>query len=512
MSELSDAVASAGRTVSDRTVEAEPGEWAGAPPKDDPYLATLTANGADIKKRGVAHATAIMMAAANLDNRHLRAQFRERDQYPFRAPTGEHGLDVGLVRAEVERVHKQLLGRDAIILALLAWTALASDTAGYDDISSVFAGNAPAILGCFLAAVTTIFMYRLVAKARVRSIFREGVQDQAGAPARDDNITISGGFTPFVGSGGLLDGWSFTINLAKPENNAHPTQPVSVAELYAETEKDLRSLHIDGLELKDELFVDGRDVREAGLFDLARPARPQTRWPSVELASSNPRIRHYRVVRIPIWGGQVVLSAFLKYTKVADTLAVETRIHVLPPLAEKYAAYESLPLTASAGTVLADFGSSVLVAPVVLIEILFGAAAFVAGGFIDMLRGPESRSLKQIKNDRRYNFGWPASLREKWASGSYERYFQMVDNDFQTKMIKETLLNSLTESLEARNICTKTLNEASTKIFNHGVMMTGGSLNAESMAVGKGASATINSLLGKGKSGNQSNRGVQHGQ
>jgi hypothetical protein len=512
MSDLSDAIASPDRTVSDRKVPAEPGEWAGAPPQDDPYLAAMAASGADSKKRGVARATAIMMAAANLDNRRLRAQFRERDQYPFRAPTGEHGLDVGLIRAEVERGHKQLLARDAIILALLAWTAWASDTAEFDDISSFFVGNAPAILGFFLAATITVFTHRLLAKARVRSIFRQGVQNQASAPARDENVTISGGFTPFVGSGGQFDGWSFTINLAKADNNAHATQPVSVAELYAETEHDLRGLHIDGLELKDEVFVDGRDVREAGLFDIAHPARPKTRLPSVELASSNPRIRHYRVARIPVWGGQVVLSAFLKYTKVADTLFVETRIHVLSPLAEKFAAYESLPLTASVRTVLADFGSSVAVAPAVLIELLFGVAVFLSGGFIGMLRRPESRSLKQIKDDRRYNFGWPASLRETWSSGSYERYFQMVDNDFQTMMIKETLLNSLIESLEARNICTKTLNEASTKIFNHGVMMTGGSLNAQSMAVGKGAAATINSLLGKAKSGNQSNRGVQHGQ
>jgi hypothetical protein len=508
MSDLSDAVATPDRTVSDRKAPAEPGEWAGAPPKDDPYLATLSASGADSKKRGVAHATAIMMAAANLDNRPLRAQFRERDQYPFRAPTGEHGLDVDLIRDEVERAHSQLLARDAIILAILAWTAWASDTAGSEEISSFFVGNATAILGVFLAVTITIFIHRLLAKARVRSIFRQGVQHQAGAPASDENLTISGGFTPFVGSGGLLDGWSFAINLAKPENNAHATQPVSVAELYAETEQDLRGLHIDGLELKDELFVDGRDVREAGLFDLAHPAKPKTRLPSVELASSNPRIRHYRAVRIPIWGGQVVLSAFLKYTKVADMLFVETRIHVLTPLAEKFAAYESLPLSASVRTVLADFGSSVLVAPVVLIDVLLRTAAFVAGGFIDMLRGPESRSLKQIKNDRRYNFGWPVSLRETWSSGAYERYFQMIDNDFQTKMIKETLLNSLIESLEARNICTKTLNEASTTIFNHGVMMTGGSLNARSMAVGKGAASTINSLLPKGKPGNQSKRGV----
>jgi hypothetical protein len=460
---------------------------------------------------GFNRATAIMLAAANLNTKLLHTQIQERKRHPLRAAAEEHGLDMALIEAEVSAGRKRQATRDWVCLALfLVGILVASsqleqvseDSAGYEAFKT---------LGIFfIGMVGMVFQHRLRAKARVREIFRRCESDDSLYRAEYKNVVISGGYSPFVGAGAEVSAWSFTINLAKPDHAAREVRPLAIADLYRETEEALAKLPISGLELKDELFVDGRDVRRVPcLFDAALRERPKTEITTAELGalaqSNHPKIRHYRVIRAQLWGGQVVLSTYLKYRKLGDTLFVETRMRVLSPLDEKFAAHESLPVHVSAKGSLKDLGYSLIAATVIWLPPLLTLSHFVMGGFMELLANPHARNRKAIDTDRRYNFGWPISLRELWSGGSYERYFQMVDNDFHTKMIKETLLDSLIDSLEKRNICTTTLSEATTKIFNEGVILTGGAINAKTMAVGKGAAATMSSMLsGKKASSHQS--------
>jgi hypothetical protein len=467
-------------------------------PEYEPFLLAIPERPvvADTSDAGVSRATMIMMAAANLNTGPLLAQFRERDEFPFRADSGEHGVDIARVREELESARTRKLIRDGVLAAVLI-IGVASQRAL--DTGPVF----PILL--FLAIMLIVFAHQHAVNARVRHIFRQGARDDAACLAPDANVTISGGHSPFVGAGPEISGWSFTVNVARADNEAHEVKPVAAADLYRETDEALRKLGIDGLELRDELFVDGRDVSSLPpIFNNTCPGKPRSRLTPAELDDlvqrSSSKIRHYHVIRVQLWSGQLVLSVFLKYTKLADTLFVETRMRLLPPLQEKYAAYESRPVTSSARTVVKEIAYSALAAPVVAVVAMFSVLDWVSRKFPHMST-PETRSLRAIRNDRHYNFGWAASLRETWASSTWERYFQMVDNDFHTKMIKETLLDALVQSLEKRNICTTTLNEATVKIFNDGVMLTGGSLTAQNLAVGQGAAATFNSLLSPGKAG-----------
>lgn len=138
---------------------------------------------------------------------------------------------------------------------------------------------------------------------------------------------------------------------------------------------------------------------------------------------------------------------------------------------------------------------SALRATYVWAPVLLRAVNFVSGGFLHSEARCRRRSKKEVLRNQRYNYGWKNSLREEWAGRDYERYFQKMDLDFCKKVVQESLLDSLLKSLQMRNICTDSLKSATTTIHNEGVIVNGGSLQAENITAGKSAKATIQTMV-----------------
>lgn len=59
------------------------------------------------------------------------------------------------------------------------------------------------------------------------------------------------------------------------------------------------------------------------------------------------------------------------------------------------------------------------------------------------------------------------------------------------KAIERRILDTITEFLEARNIDTSDIKERRTTILNHGVIITGGSIQAEALAVGDKSASVV---------------------
>jgi len=116
--------------------------------------------------------------------------------------------------------------------------------------------------------------------------------------------------------------------------------------------------------------------------------------------------------------------------------------------------------------------------------------AYFQGVFFSNTRHQTWKS--EVEANRRYNYGWEFSLREKWSMTSYERYFQMVDKDFLQKMFTGCFFSSLQKYLSDHNIETDQFKQTTTKIINEGVLITGGEIKAENMAVGKRPRVNLN--------------------
>lgn len=82
------------------------------------------------------------------------------------------------------------------------------------------------------------------------------------------------------------------------------------------------------------------------------------------------------------------------------------------------------------------------------------------------------------------------SPREAAADPRDQRYFQELDTSLYAKVVERQILQAITDFLTDHGIDTSEFTERQTTILNHGIYVTGGSLNVQSMAVGKRARAT----------------------
>jgi hypothetical protein len=101
----------------------------------------------------------------------------------------------------------------------------------------------------------------------------------------------------------------------------------------------------------------------------------------------------------------------------------------------------------------------------------------------------DNRRREMLERTPLFNYGTVTSLRQYLSSGEYGHYFQKMDGDLYNKLFEHEVLDSLVEFLDAHNVDTSELKERQTTILNNGVMVQGGDVKAESLAVGSGARA-----------------------
>ncbi len=443
--------------------------------------------------------TAIMLAAANIYWREILSVIDSRRAIPIKAATPEFGLRVDQIHSEAKQARKRALYFDIVIgiVAIIGLSVLFPASYNSDEYGEYVLPWTSIIVTLLLVALAD-HLSRRAGLIRVREIIKSLDNTNAKGKSTNDprNVSVSGGYSPFVGAGSDIGGWSFTVNLDEPERIGDVVTPTTAEELYAETSAALDRLEIPNLIVRDEAFVHGRDIR--GLQELmpegpfSQPSDTISAQVMVQLIGRNePILRHYKTIRLELWDGQLILSNFLRYSIVSGTLFVENRAFVLLPLLDKYSDLQNLPLVSTPGDLIRDFVASLFRAPFIWMPVLFAAFNYIQGGFLHSEKRWYKSNRKEVERNRKYNYGWITSLREVWSGKEYSRYFQLIDKDFYGKLVKETLLDSLFKSLDKRNISTAGFKDASTRIYNEGVIVNGGTLQAESIAAGSGARASV---------------------
>lgn len=450
---------------------------------------------------------ALMRAAAALDWFSILQAIDARRKAVFRAPTVELGLSIAQIRAEAERARRRAFSFDLLIgmaglFGVIAGMIVLNRLFGADAelLAEEDNSSAAAIVLCAYAVIVCADWTRLrMAKQRAREILgthaAERAYDTADCARDQPNVVVSGGYNPFVGAGHRVGGWSFTMNLAQPEDPNTPVQQATAKALYEEAESALHVLGMPNFIVRDEIYVDGRDVRDIPQLMPHDPfQRPidtlSARDMEQQIGKSDDRIRHYKAIRSVLWDSQIVLSTFLRYVVVKNVLFVEARMFALPPLMQKFLDLKNLPLVPQFSERAKDFTASLMRATFIWIAALANIVSSIANALGDSKRQWLNNSKNEVLANQRYNYGWARSLREYWAGDDFERYFQLVDLDFHKKIIQESLLDSLMKSLRQRNVCTESLQAASTTIHNEGVIVNGGSVQAQNISAGKSAQAT----------------------
>jgi hypothetical protein len=308
------------------------------------------------------------------------------------------------------------------------------------------------------------------------------------------NVTVYSGFSPFVGCGLDRGGWSFVVDIRKGKETLDGTQrpqAFDVEDLYAALLDTVRSLRIPTLRVEDRLFMNGRDVRgERWILpdDYARPLP----WvdPAVVheyMRAPTHRVRHYLTVQLVDWRGELVLSLFLRCNLVGGSLFCEGNYFLLPPVKEKYHEVDDVSAFPDSRALVREVALSAVSAPFLLVLAPFEVVERL---FARGTRWLERRATRRmIRNRPMFDYGAATTIRQEGMSPNYRHYFQKLDELMYTKLVQKKVFESIATFLDARGIDTSELRERQRTILNSGVIITGGEIKADSLAVGSGARA-----------------------
>jgi len=307
------------------------------------------------------------------------------------------------------------------------------------------------------------------------------------------NAIIFGGFSPFAGYGNDQDGWSFTIDSSKRKDHSSIPIQFDQAELLDYVSKKLNANVAEG-KIQDKLFIRGRCIRRNKIFLADVKGSPTTVVDSnvvkAMIGVVDLDVRHYRLISIPLACEQLFLTFFFRSTMLGGNLFVECRSFLLPPLKPELTELNEFPANKGFQYFYGIFSAKLLLSPfnwiVGLWSIFLMLSRTLSSGSWALFGHPEDK-LKLRQED--YNYGQARSLREAWASKTYQSYFQLLDKDMVSKTCQHIIINSIVDFLDSKGIATDDIKERRTQIFNSGVMVSGGTVNAQQLAVGAGATA-----------------------
>jgi hypothetical protein len=312
---------------------------------------------------------------------------------------------------------------------------------------------------------------------------------------QDANVVIYSSYTPFIGSGDPIGHWHLTLNITRGKQGLGkpllPPLPFQLLEMYEYVTRAISNLNIDGLSIKDKLYVHGEEIRDDQRF-LAHPFA----CPNVQVDSSLVRafverstqsIHYYKCLQVMPQKGELVLSIFLKFSKKGPFLHTRVLYFLLPPLQEPYYDVDKVHSNLQVGMIWQLFKTSIVTAPRLWIFSLvepFKALLLPLGHQIELMS-----MRRQIRRNRRFDYGAASSIRQDASASLERRYFDRLDADTHLKIIERQILESMVEFLDAKNIDTKEFKKQQITILNSGLIVTGGALNTESLAVGPHAKA-----------------------
>jgi len=314
-------------------------------------------------------------------------------------------------------------------------------------------------------------------------------------PSDQQNLIVYTGFVPFMGAGVSLGGWSFVVDIDKPTEkpgSAGDSIPFRVEELYQAVGENLIDLNLRGLEVEDFFFVNGCEIRDDKEILPDIYGRPSQQLNSDRakryIGDSDARIRHYRWIRVHDWDEELVMSYLLRCTIRGRNMFVEINRCLLTPIRDEFRKIDKLP-PLNAWRTIGQALASLVIGPIhasLSPLILFGRFSEALG---DLFGTKERRRRREITENRRFDYGAGQGYRQSCSSGNFGHFFQKADGDFYTKVLEKAVLDSIITFLDDHHVDTSDLRERQTLIMNSGIIVHGGDVKAESLAVGAGAQA-----------------------
>ncbi|WFE42901.1 hypothetical protein [Verrucosispora sp. WMMD1129] len=334
--------------------------------------------------------------------------------------------------------------------------------------------------------------------------------------AQHGNVTIYSGYTPFVGHGAPVAGWSFALPIHRAEqhlpepatavtdDDPDATVQFAVVDLIDHVRQRLAAIRLDpagdpelnperlaGLVLEDRVFVHGGLLTDDPQLLPERSRMPRQRWSDERLraVASRPQgaARHFLGALVPSWGGEVVACTFLHFSTDGRVLYLECARTLLEPPRIEYHDVDRL----TEWIPVRQFVQLFTAAAEQLVRTAFGAPVRLVRDGVRVVRHQirQSRSRRMAREDLGYDYGARAGVRELATGTTYHNYFQVLDAAKHLKVVERHVLAAIVDFLEDKGVDTAEFRTRQTMILNQGVIQTGGLSVVGNQAVGAGARA-----------------------
>jgi hypothetical protein len=324
---------------------------------------------------------------------------------------------------------------------------------------------------------------------KIKQRFKAKVEQLIPSPESLNPIIYSG-FKPFVGAGTSLENWSFVIDISKPKGILGDyKKPKS----FSEEDLNIMILTaIEDLKLSDTAIYERGYLNGEGLRQWSRILPDAFGIPNQNLTvedmrsiTSNPGnpMRRYIWVQIRDWNKEMTVSHILRFSLQNSKLFVENTQHILLPVKDIFRnvdRMQSLDLFQGIRYFLRSLAGAPVFAFLGILYVWDKLSKTVVAFFIT----EEKKIRRAIRGNPLYDYGVMTSVREMYSDARFIHYFQKLDYERYVKTLDQTILDTIADFLDVNDIDTTLFNGARNNIINNGVIMQGGVMNANALAVG----------------------------
>lgn len=343
----------------------------------------------------------------------------------------------------------------------------------------------------YIVSVRLVYTQTLAARRSAVAVIYEPdavVPDPLPRPAVEQNLAdlnqtnvvlFRGESPPFVGSGVNIDNWHMTIDISKRAAPAHARAAADGPEYAARpllpdeiTGGDLQAYLLETVPQRitprpaagNRLYVrGGSNALSVPLFrvgptepdwiDTLNFRRPVSRVSDdvVQhyLHAQNEGARTYTYFTHSAWGGQVVVTLFVRAFVSNQTLFIEGLVYALRPLDEQFYAVRGLPTDRRA-----EASSLFRAALSEAFPELFKAPLRLLQGYLGGRRDATTSAAieEEIEGRRDIDFGALSSLREQVANHSLADQFAAMDERMYYQIFNRRAMESIGAYLDSKHV------------------------------------------------------------
>lgn len=341
------------------------------------------------------------------------------------------------------------------------------------------------IIGILIFAWLSSFAYDLLRHKRIFTTANDIDETDSSnfrVPSKEQNICIFSGKKPFIGSGTISKNFSFVLSIDKAKKHGdNTTIDFSEDEIYNTIQNALSTTN----QTMQKLYINGSllngDTNLLSAIDSGK--LKQEIWQKYSEQNAN-SIRRYLCVSNISQSEEIQSNFFIRFVKSHNSIFVELTTTLLPPIATKYRVIEQLPQKVSFARLIGMLQSSIFMTIVYMGKSIIYGVNFVFQGLPEMIS--EKKSIeKQIKENPLFDYGETTTLREDVADTSLQTFYNSMDDEHLSKQVEKAFFSNLIQFLDSKNIDTSELSQQEATIINHGLIMSGGEVKADNIAVGK---------------------------